>query len=91
MEVLKSIGYLIISLIVYYLLQMIGSFIEFGIFGSGAGIEGYELFVPIGMVIIQLILITFLKYKTSLFSNNILYVLTMIIPIGLLIYYYYFQ
>jgi hypothetical protein len=90
MQILKSFGYLVISVLVYYLLQIIGSFIEFGIFGSGAGIEGYELYVPIGMVITQLIMINFLKYKTSLFKSNILYVLSMFIPIGLLIYFYCF-
>ena len=89
MKILKNIGYFIISVAVYYLLQIIGSFIEFEIFGSGAGIEGYELYIPVGMVIIQLILTTFFKYKNSLFENNFLYVLAMNIPIGLLTYYYF--
>lgn len=88
MRILKYFIYLLFGIVVYYLLQIIGSFIEFGIFGSGTSIEGYDLYVPIGMVILQVVLTIFLKYKTSLFKNTIVYILMMIIPTGLLIYYY---
>ncbi|WP_109300104.1 hypothetical protein [Aquimarina sp. AU474] len=73
----------------YYALQILGSFIEFGIFGSGSGIKGYELHVPIGMVILQIILTTVLKYRMRLFRSNIIYALMMIIPVGLFMYYYF--
>lgn len=82
MRILKYFIYLLFGIVVYYLLQIIGSFIEFGIFGSGTSIEGYDLYVPIGMVILQVVLTIFLKYKTSLFKNTIVYILMMIIPTG---------
>jgi len=86
--IFKNIGSLIISVVMYYVFQIIGSFIEFGYFGSGAGIEGYELYVPISMVITQLIITSLIKFKSKLFDDKIVFVLSLIIPVALFIYYY---
>lgn len=89
MEILKNIGVVVLIIITYFVLQIIGSFIEFGIFGSGAGIEGYELYIPIIMVIIQVIITSIIKLKTSFLKNSLLYMCSILIPIGLFAYYYF--
>ncbi|MEM9680942.1 MAG: hypothetical protein AAF901_11525, partial [Bacteroidota bacterium] len=64
MEIINNLGYLVITMIVYFLLQILGSFIEFGIFGSGGTIKGKELYIPIAMLVIQILIIILLKNKT---------------------------
>ncbi|CAM1371613.1 conserved membrane hypothetical protein [Tenacibaculum litopenaei] len=89
MREMKKYISVLISIVLYFLLQILGSFIEFMIFGSGNGIKGYELYIPISMVIVQVLLTIFIKYKTRIFSSKIVFAIVLIIPIFLLMYFYY--
>ena len=85
---MKYFGNITLSVIAYFVLQFIGSLIEFGIFGSGSALDGKELYIPIGMVVFHVLLTLIIKLKTSLFYNNVLFIICLIIPIGLFSYFY---
>lgn len=89
MREMKKYISVLISIVLYFLLQILGSFIEFMIFGSGNSIKSYELYIPISMVIVQVLLTIFIKYKTRIFSSKIVFAIVLIIPIFLLMYFYY--
>jgi len=90
-RIFQSIGYSLLSVLVYFLLQIFGSFVEFGIFGSGASIGEYQIIVPLSMVILQLCLIIYLWFKSSFFKHWLSFALALLAPIILFLFYYFVE
>ncbi|TKG93964.1 hypothetical protein EYV94_14500 [Puteibacter caeruleilacunae] len=79
---------LLCSVVGYFMLQIVGAFIEFFVYGSGEGIENNELLFPTIMVIVQLLILIAVKRRTSVFRGNIIYGLSLSVPLGLFILVY---
>lgn len=81
----------IVNIALYYFFQILGSFVHFFIFGSGAGADKYAISTPILMVLVQIALIFLLKQKIKVLNghgklfNLILY----LSPIALFIYHHF--
>ena len=89
MNLLKNLAYIILSVFSYFVLQIIGSTIEFGVFGSGAAGDAYKLLIPITMVIIQIVITIILKLKRIWTKNQFVFTVSLLIPVLLLTYYYF--
>lgn len=79
---------LVISIFLYLLFQIVGSFIEFGVYGSGQGVGNNEMLVPLVMVVIQVIFTYILRRTTFIFRNKYTFILGIIIPFTLFSYFY---
>jgi len=79
------------SIALYYILQIVGSFIHFFVFGSGAGADKYELLIPILMVLVQIILVFISTKKINKLNkiDGILYLILYLLPIGLFLYHHF--
>ena len=89
MNLLKNLAYIILSVIIYFALQIIGSTIEFGVFGSGAAGDEHKLLMPITIVIIQIVITIMLKLKRIWTKNQLVFTVSLLIPVLLLTYYYF--
>lgn len=73
MVLIKKISIIILLIGIYILSQFIGSLIEFIIFGSGNGINGYDLFIPTLILIFTFLIFFYLKKRLEVLNNNLLF------------------
>lgn len=90
MILLKYFINLLIAISLYFLFQIIGSFIEFFIFGSGNVNDGYFLMIPVLMLIISVLSLFFLLKKVEFFPKNYLYSSFIVILYMVIFVYQYF-
>lgn len=86
----KIIGFFVFS-ILYIALQIIGAFVEFFIFGSGDGVNGYRMLIPFLMLSFQILLMVFIRFyvKTNILKNNLfLFATSILLPILMFLYQY---
>lgn len=76
--------YFFVFCVLYIALQIIGALLEFLIFGSGDGINGYRMLIPYLMLMFQILLMFFIRFnsKISFFKKDlILFFLSVLIPV----------
>ncbi|CAM1362561.1 conserved membrane hypothetical protein [Tenacibaculum litopenaei] len=70
MKYLINIIVVLVNVVLYFALQIIGTFIHFFSFGSGGSADKYLLVVSIFMILIQLILLIWFATKVKFIKNN---------------------
>lgn len=68
-EALKTILLLIVNTAIYFVLQIIASFAQFALFGSGNTSERYSRWVSLFFVLLQAFLLIWLFYKRHIIIN----------------------
>ena len=89
---IKYLVSLIVFVLLYSVLQILGSVLEFYIFGSGNGISGYEMLIPHSVLFFQLLLmlcIRVISKKNILNKSIIIFIISLFVPLLLFIFQYY--
>lgn len=73
----------------YYVLQIVGAFTSFYVFGSGAGGNDYALLLPILMVCLQLLTIYLLSRRVEFLKDNKVIFILFLVTIVLFAYNYF--
>ncbi|EFK55772.1 Uncharacterised protein [Sphingobacterium spiritivorum] len=88
---MKKIFFYILSVILniglYFLLQIIASFVQFGLFGSGNVTANKTVLVSLVFLILQVLLLLFLYKKKILLKDITLLILNVLITVCLFLYF----
>lgn len=89
---IKYLVSLILFLLLYSVFQILGSVLDFYIFGSGNEISGYEMLIPYSVLFFQLLLmfsIRIINKKNILNKSIIIFIISLLAPLLLFIFQYY--
>lgn len=85
-EVLKNIILLVVNVAIYFILQIVASFVQFALFGSGNTSERYSSWVSLSFVVLQALILIWLFYTKRLI-NNVSLLLNLLLLIALYCYF----
>ena len=85
-KVLKIVALLIVNAVMYFVFQIIASFVQFTLFGSGNTSERYSIWVSLFFVVLQALILIWLFYKKR-FINGISLLLNLILLIAFYCYF----
>lgn len=86
-NVLNFIMIAILNVLLFILLQIASQFVHFFIYGEGVSSDKYTLRVSTFFALLQLMIVLLLFYKKTIIKTYIQLILSVVLIIGLYIYY----
>lgn len=78
---------IILNIGLYFSLQIMASFVQFGLFGSGSASADATVWVSLGFVFLQVIILFFLYKKSVFIQDKTLLILNVLIAVCLFLYF----
>lgn len=77
----------VLNIGLYFLIQIISSFIQFGLFDSGNTRAGATVWVSLSFLLLQILMLIFMYKHKVLIKNTPLLILNILVAIGLFLYF----